>query len=240
MEARGFTVLKPRMVSSEEDGGSDFTRAGPTDEAALRWGRQIGADVVVLGNAVAQGTGNVSGTGTHAVEARVSLRALRVDTAESIGSFQAANAAVHRNEETAGMDALELATSDIAEELSRQIAAGWRGESSHTRLVKLFVTGIEKYADFVQLRRTLKNEITGTKNVYLRGIRTEEAQVDVEVQGTARMLAEELVLKNFNDFGINVVEVGQNTIRLSLIPKGNDTPVTETPQESIETEPLAW
>ena len=234
LKARGFTVLQPDRADGR------FPATSPTDETALRWAKQLGADIAVLGNAVARPTGNVSGTGMQSVEARISLRAFRVETTEPIGSFEASNATVHNDERVAGTKALGSATSDITTELIRQVTASWSGEATHAMLVKLFVTGIERYADFVQLRKTLKDEITGTRNVYLRGIRTGEAQVDVEIQGTAQALAEELVLQNFEDFGINVVEVGQDMIRLDLTPKdkGNDKPGDR--QEPIEMNPLAW
>ncbi len=237
-EGRGFTVLQVDSGNDLETPQEPFGVTRPTDEMALRWAAQVGADIAVLGTAVAERTGNVSGTGMHAVEARLSLRVLQVNSGAAVGSFQATNAAVHDDETIAGTKALGLATSDISSELIRQVSASWRGETRQTTVVKLFVTGIDKYADFVQLRKTLKDEITGTKNVYLRGIRTDDAQVDVEIQGTAEGLAEELVLKNFDRFGINVLEVGRDTITLDLTPKGNG-PV-ENRRESIGTAPLAW
>ncbi len=242
-EGRDFTVLRLDGGYNGETAPEPFVATRPSDEMALRWAEQVGADIAVLGTAVAERTGNVSGTGMHAVEAHLSLRVLQVNSGSAIGSFQASNAAVHDDEMIAGTKALGLATSDIATELIRQVSASWRGETRQTSVVKLLVTGIDKYADFVQLRKTLKEDITGTKNVYLRGIRTDEAHVDVEIQGTAQGLAEELVLKNFDRFGINVLEVGRDTITLGLTPKGNG-PVEDRQesmeQDSMETEPLVW
>jgi hypothetical protein len=237
LEERGFMVLKADLAPNGQTADERFAGTEPTREILLQWAEHIGADVAVLGNAIAKRTGNVSGTGVQSVEARLSFQVFRVDNRELVGTFDASNAAVHGDESIAGTKALDLATSDITTELIQQVTASWRGETRKTMLVKLFVKGIDEYADFIQLRKTIKNEITGVKNVYLRAIRPDEAHLDVELQGTARTLAEELVLKNFDGFGINVFEVGKDIIRLDLIRKEE---VPEDVQQPMETDPQAW
>jgi hypothetical protein len=86
--------------------------------------------------------------------------------------------------------------------------------------VLVTVNGIKAYSDFVAFRRILSNKICGVKNVYLRGIDAGEARMDVEIKGTAQTLADELMLKNFDGFGINIFNVSQNAIQLKLVPKG--------------------
>lgn len=237
LEERGFVVLNADLAPDGEAADDRFLGASPTDDMALTWAEQVGADVAILGQATAQRTGNLSGTGMQSVEARLSLRTFRLDNRESIGVFEATNAAVHEDEQIAGTKALGLTVSGITTELIRQVTANWRGETRETTLVKLFVKGIEEYADFVRLRRTIRDDVTGTRNVYLRAIRTGEAQLDVELQGTARVLAEELVLKNFEGFGINVLEVGPDSIRLDLIPKEE---ISDNRQQPMETDLQDW
>ena len=47
----------------------------------------------------------------------------------------------------------------------------------------------------------------------------DSAILSVVYQGNARSLAEALLLKNFETFGINIVETGNRYIRLQLIPR---------------------
>jgi hypothetical protein len=100
------------------------------------------------------------------------------------------------------------------------------------------VQGIKEYVDFVKFRKILRNEIRGVKNVYLRAIKAGEAKMDVDLHGNTRALADELMLKNFEGFGVNIFEVVQNAIRLELIPK-SDVPY-EQQQEPVEPRSESW
>ena len=190
-----------------------------SDEAAAKLAEQVGAEVVILGKAFARLSGNVLGTNMKSVEAEMSGRAIRADNGIVIASSEATGAAAHANEMVASTEALTLAASGVAEGLSRQLAANWGGEASEWVLVELVVKGIKEYRDFIKFRTTISREVPGIKNVYLKAIKAGEAKMDVEVKGDSRMLADELLLKSFEGFGVNIVEVGQKTIILELIPK---------------------
>lgn len=235
LKEKGFAVLAPETLSTQETSEGRIPDTDLSDEMAAELARQLGADVVIIGEAFAQLTGNISGTGTKSVEAKVSLRALKVDNGKIIGSFNSAKAAVHANETVAGTKALALATSDIAKDIIRQITASWGRGTRQTVLVQLVVKGIREYVDFVKFRKTLRDEIAGIKNVYLRTIKTDEAEIDVNLQGNTSALAEELILKNFEGFGVNILEVKENSITLELIPKVNFSDDWQRPTE-VESE----
>jgi hypothetical protein len=158
----------------------------------------------------------------------MSVRAIRTDNGTVIGSSEATGAAVNANEMLAGTEALTLAASGVAEELSRQVTVNWGKEASQSLLVELVVKGIKEYADFVRFRTTIRNEIRGVRNVYLKAIKAGEAKMDVEVKGNSRMLADELLLKTFESVVVNIFEVGQNSITLELVPKQDVLDETQT------------
>jgi len=235
LKEKGFAVLAPETLSTQETSEGRIPDTDLNDEMATEIARQLGADVVIIGKAFAQLTGNISGIGTKSVEAKVSVRALKVDNGKIIGSFNSAKAAVHANETVAGTKALSIATSDIAKDIIRQITASWGRGTRQTVLVQLVVKGIREYVDFVKFRKTLRDEIAGIKNVYLRTIKTDEAEIDVNLQGNTSALAEELILKNFEGFGVNILEVKENSITLELIPKANFSNDWQRPTE-VESE----
>jgi hypothetical protein len=235
LKEKGFAVLAPETLATQETSESRIPDTDLSDEMATEIARQLGADVVIVGKAFAQLTGNISGIGTKSVEAKVSVRVLKVDNGKIIGSFNSAKAAVHANETVAGTKALALATSDTAKDIIRQITASWGRGTRQTVLVQLVVKGIREYVDFVKFRETLRDEIAGIKNVYLRTIKTDEAEIDVNLQGNTSALAEELILKNFEGFGVNILEVKENSITLELIPKVNFSDDWQRPTE-VESE----
>jgi hypothetical protein len=232
MREKGFVVLGSGTFL-DQGGGFEPEYAGSelSDEAAVRLAEQVHADVVIMGEAFASFSGNVLGTDMKSVEAVLSVRAIRTENRLVIGSSDVTGAAVHANEMVAGIEAITLAASDVAQDITRQIAANWAREKSQSVLVELVVKGIKEYADFVRFRMTLKNEIPGVKNVYLRAIEAGEAKMDIDVTVNTSTLVEELMLKSFEGFGVNIFEVGQSWIKLELMPKHDVLDASERPGE---------
>lgn len=219
---KGFFIVKPGSLGAAAMNfgpGHGYEEPGLSDDAAVKLAGQVDAKAVVLGKAFARLTGNVLGTDMKTAEATMSVHAIRTRSGVLLGSAEATGAAVHADEMAAGTEALALAASSVAEDLGRQVMANWAGEASQSHLVELVVKGIKEYADFVRFRTTMRSEIRGVRNLYLKAIKAGEARMDVDVKGSARILADELLLKSFEDFAVNISEVGQNSIVLELVPK---------------------
>jgi hypothetical protein len=235
LRKKGFVIVNPEtlegLVINLWPGYGELELS---DEAAAKLAEQVGAEVVILGKAFARFSGNVLNTDMKSVEAEMSGRAIRADNGIVVASSEATGAAAHANEMVASTEALTLAASGVAEELSRQLAANWGGEASEWVLVELVVKGIKEYRDFIRFRTTISKEVPGIKNVYLKAIKAGEAKMDVEVKGDSRMLADELLLKSFEGFGVNIVEVGQKTIILELIPKQDLLGEPQTSSEGVD------
>lgn len=232
---KGFIVVSPETLGSlAADLGPEYREPELSDESAVKLAGQVGAEVVIVGKAFARPTGNVLGTDMKSVEATISVRAIRTDNATVMGSSEATGAGVNANETVAGTEALTLAASSVAEELSRLVTANWGREANPSVSVELVVKGIQEYADFVKFRTTIRNEIRGVRNVYLKAIKAGEAKMDVEVKGDARMLADELLLKAFEGFVVNISEVGHDRIILELVPKEDLLDETQTSSKGAD------
>jgi len=220
MREKGFVVVNPGLLSTGATRSvSEYPGEGLTDNMAIAMAQQVEAYVVIVGNAVARLSGNVGGTDMQSVEATLSIRAIKVQDGLVIGSFETKQAAVHANEMVAGAEAFTMAATSAATQLANEIAATCGMEISRQILVELVVQGINEYNDFVNFRKVLSKEVKGARNVYLKAIKAGEARMDIEIQGNTRMLADELLLKSFGQFGVNILDVGQNEIRLELVPK---------------------
>lgn len=220
MREEGFVIVTPAALLAQGIAlGPEYAGPELSDEAAVRLAQRVGAEVVIVGKALARLSGIISGPEMKSIEATLSLHAVRADNGMIIASSSATGSAVHANEIVGGRQALTRAASDLVKDVSRQVAANWAQEASQAVVVELVIEGIKAYTDFVRFRGVLKNEIRGVNNVYLRAIKDGEARMDVDVKGSARKLADELMLKGFEGFGVNILEVGQNRIKLELIPK---------------------
>jgi hypothetical protein len=189
-----------------------------TDDAAVELGKELGADLVIVGKAVARYSGNVSNKDMKSIQASMSARAIRTENGMAIASSQGTGAAVHSDDRAGGREALILSASVTARNLVRQIVVTWRKEARQPVLVELIVKGIREYADFVRFRTHLRNDVRGVRNVYLRSIRAGEAMMDVDIMGNAKTLADELMLQRFENLAVNIFEVSEEGVKLELIP----------------------
>jgi hypothetical protein len=218
MHEKGVVTLSRKAVSSNTPLNSEYRTPELTDVAAATLGQKIGADFAIVGQGVAHYGGNIRDGTMKSIEATVSARVIETGTATVIASSQATGAAVHMDEQAGGTEALILSASETAQDITREMMARWREETKQAVLVELAVKGIQEYADFVRFRRQLKSEVPGVKNVYLRSIKAGEATMDVDIVGSARGLADELMVRRFGNFAVNIFEVSDASVKLELIP----------------------
>ena len=223
MRRKGFIIVDRTAIGRNIKPGPEYVGSELSDVAAAELGKEFGADLVIMGKAVARYSENVTDVDMKFIQATVSTRAIRTDSVMSIASSQGTMAAAHSDGSAGGTEALILSASEVARDLARQIVSNWRKDTRQPVQVELIVKGIKEYADFVRFRTHLRNHVRGVRNVYLRSIRTGEAKMDVDVMGNPRMLADELMLQRFENLGVNIFEVSEKEVKLELIPaESND------------------
>ncbi len=217
MREKGLTIVDRAALGRDVQLGPEYVDPELTDNAAVNLGKELGADLVIIGKAVARYSENVSDDNVRSIQATVSTRAISTDTGIMVASSQGTKGLVRRDDRAGGTEALILSASAIAQDFTRQIVARWGEEVRRPVLVELVVKGIKEYADFVRFRRHLRNDIRGVKNVYLRSISTNGAKMDVDVMGNARTLADDLMLQPFENLAVNIFEVSEKGVKLELI-----------------------
>ena len=105
---------------------------------------------------------------------------------------------------------------DALERLSL-LTGEWQPEGDATAVVGVVVGGIEKYSDFKTLREALEKNIRRVDAVHLRRMGSGVAVMDVDMQGNAFVLANELQLEQFRDFSLYVTDVTRDTIKLNVV-----------------------
>ncbi len=220
MRNKGFPITDHSEINRDVDLAPEYMRPEISDDAAANLGKQLGADVVIIGGGVARYSGNVSDMNMRSIQARVSARAVRTDNGMIVASSEETKGVVTGDDGAGGREALALSASAVAQDLTRQIMSKWREDPQQAVSVGLVVKGIREYADFVRFRKHLKNDIRGIKNVHLLSITTDEAKMDVEFAGNAKTLADDLVLQPFDDLSVSIIEVSEEGVLLELIPTG--------------------
>jgi len=218
MRKKGFIIVDRTAPGGDVQLGPEYWDSELSDDAAAKLGRELGADLVIVGKAVARYSEEVSDNDMKSIQATVSTRAITADTGLMIASSQRTNSLARRDDSAEGSEAIILSASAVAQDLTRQIVAKWGEGVRNPVLVELVVKGIKEYADFVKFRGHLRNDIRGVRNVYLRSISADGAKMDVDIMGNARILADELMLQPFENLAVNIFEVSEKGVKLELIP----------------------
>jgi hypothetical protein len=188
-----------------------------TAAQAQTLGNQADAEVVIVGKAVAKLYGDIGG-GMKSAQADLSVRAIRTDTGQILASATTHGAAVHITPETAGTEALKKAATTAAEQMADKILAVYSKEVGGTRSVNIVVSGLNK-TQFVKFKDVLRNQVRGIQDLHERSFANNTAKISVDTKGSAQSLSDELLLKDFGTFGVEVVSSTANSLELKVTPK---------------------
>lgn len=188
-----------------------------TADQARTLGNQADAEVVIVGKAVAKLYGNIGG-GMMSAQADLSARAIRTDTGQILASATTHGAAVHITPETAGNEALKKAATAAADQMVEKILAVYSKEAGGTKSVNITVTGLNK-TQFVKFKDVLRNQVRGIKDLHERSFSNNTAKMSVDAKGSAQSISDELLLKDFGGFGVEVVSSTANSLELKVTPK---------------------
>jgi len=185
-------------------------------QEAVKLGVRVNADVVIVGKAIASKAPNIMGKNIKSFKGTVTVRAFRTDTGEEIASASQTAVSANMDEIAGGRAALSDAGALAGKDLSLQILEEWQKEIKKPVNIELVVEGTANFANFVRFRKTL-NDIPGVNRVQLKEMRADESVIFVDFQGNAKELADALMIKAFDSFGINIYEVSQKSLRIELI-----------------------
>jgi hypothetical protein len=188
----------------------------PSDSEAVALGRDYDEEVVVFGQAMAKDAGRIEQFDLRSCRAEISVRAVQVDNGHVLISANANAAAAHIDPVSGATAALRKASEKLAKTLVMNIIERWAKPAA---IITLDIVDITRYPDFVRFKGLLKEQVRGVGKVYQRGFQADKANLEVTYRGTAQDLADELALKEFESFRIDVLEASQNRLKLKFVTK---------------------
>ena len=186
------------------------------NEYAVSLGNGVDAELVIVGKAQTRCAGNVAGTTMKSFQASITARAIKTDNGVIIASASAHGTAIHMDDLAGGSEAIEKAAGQLASLLKSQIMAKWQKKSSSTIMVAMTVRGIKSCSDFVRFKEALKTQVKGIKYIYPRRMESGTIILDLDLQGNVQSLADELAVKKFSSFSLDITNISQNSIELKL------------------------
>ncbi len=214
---KGFEFIDHEIASKEIKVTSAYRVANLTATQAKTLGKQAEAEVVIIGKAVAKLYGEVGG-GMKSVQADLTAKAVRIDTGQVIASTTQHAAGVHITDISAGNEALRKVGNLAADDLMTKILTMYSREVGGTRPVTITVNGLNKI-QFVKFKDVLRNQVRGIKDLHERSFTGTTARISVDSKSSAQLLSDELVLKDFGTFSVEVLGSTANSLELQVAPK---------------------
>jgi hypothetical protein len=212
LKDKGFVLVVPRSNVASGSLSPDLSIP-----EAVSLAQQLKAEVVILGQAEAQEAPSTMAGTIRSFKGTLMAQAIRVDTGEQIAQTQRSALAASEEPYAGSREALRNAAGLSGEDLALQIADAWFSPQSGLSRTELIIEGVGgKIASFVKFRGALGN-MSGVDNLQLREMMPDAAVLVVDYQGTARALADALLLQNFDTFGLNISAIEANKIRLQLV-----------------------
>jgi curli biogenesis system outer membrane secretion channel CsgG len=217
MSRSGFTFVDPEVLSGKVK--LEVVGADPNAQQAREIGSLAGAEVVIVGRAIAKPLGSIAldnGTFYSAV-ANVSARAVDTKTGRILASAEFTGKAGKGFEQTtAGRNALSEGGRQLAGDLFAKIGKVWATKQSGTRSIDMVVKGIDDFARVSAFQTALVNGVKGVKGVEMRNMEDGKAELDVTLSGTTAAFATDLANRKLPGFTVKVKKVTQGSVEVEI------------------------
>ncbi|NOX38196.1 MAG: hypothetical protein GXO78_11755 [Calditrichaeota bacterium] len=217
---KGFTFVDRNVVMRKIKRDAIMAAIEGDVNSAKSIALESGAELLIIGKAVSKPAANVPSVvrqaGLVSVQATINLRAIRADDGRIIATTSQQAAAAHIDPLNGGTRALQKAARLAAEDLTRKIVQVWQKDVYSGTTIQIRILDIPSYADLVKFRNMMKSYVRGVKNIYQREFTGTVALLDVEVTGKASQIAEELALKDFSPYRVEILNVSQNSLVIKL------------------------
>ncbi|HET6411915.1 MAG TPA: hypothetical protein VFG53_07625 [Anaeromyxobacter sp.] len=217
MEKSGFSFVDPGALEGKVR--LEALGAPPNLEKARQVAAQGGAELVIVGRAVAKPTGEIpmdSGT-YYSSAASVSARAVRTDTGEVVAATEfTAPAGKGFEQATSGRNALSEAGHMLAQEMFTRVGERWAKEHSGVRRLTMTVTGVEDYGRLAAFKNAIRDSVRGVTGVQERSLEDGRAEFDVALATTSQAFATDLATRKLAGFAVKVSKVTADAIEVEL------------------------
>ncbi|MBI5641902.1 MAG: flagellar assembly protein T N-terminal domain-containing protein [Deltaproteobacteria bacterium] len=179
-------------------------------DGARKVGKDLNAEVVIYGKAVAVEGPRAPGSHVGTYIADITAQAVRVDDGAVLASSKGHGVARHISEVTGGTEAITKASNELGEKLIGQIVARWSGDAQS---VTIKLDNIGDYKMVTEFKNTLKTRVRGVQAVYQRKFEGSTAILELESKMTAQNIADEISRLGMP---LKVVRTTANTVEIVM------------------------
>lgn len=216
MRIKGLPVLDHLNIAQNTSIDARYDKPDLDNQEAVDIGLKFKADIVIVGKAITDQGQNVMGKNIRSFKGIVSARAIRTDTGEEIAIISKSAVTANADKTMGIRKALSTAGSLAGETLAGRIIDAWEKKDEQTNIIGIVVGGTDNLANFEKFI-SIFNKISGVKNLQIKELKANETVISVEFKGSAKTLADALILEAYESVDINIYEVSENHLRVELI-----------------------
>ena len=223
---KGIETVDQSMVQANLERIQKALRGAGDSRASAVMGREFGADVMLIGEAVAKPNATKIGdSNLHSYIATVSFRAVRVDNSVNVASSSEMATVIAMDDITGSSKALRAAGEKALDVVISGLLAGWDKSSAAAAKamektpIEITVGGMDQIWKLKEMRVKLKSMKKTLENVVQKSYAQGAALFRVESLIPSEELAEELVLNPPEGLKIQVVEIKPAILSLRVVEK---------------------
>ena len=209
------------MVRSNLERIQQAFRGAGDNRAAAVMGREFGADVMLIGEAVSKpNAAKIADSNLRSYMASVSLRAVRVDNSVNIASASETSTAIAIDDVTGSSKALKAAGEKALKAIIPSLIARWdanNGGGGRRVGIEITVGGMDQIWKLKETRERLKGMKKEIASVVQKSYAQGMAVFRVESFIPAEELAEALVISPPTDLKVQVVEIKPQAIDIRVV-----------------------
>lgn len=223
--ALNVPVVDQDLVRANMARSQHMLQAAGDNRGAAALGAQFGADIVIVGEAVAKPSARrIGDTNLRSYQAVATLRAVRTDTATTLAAVSEDATQVGLEDISGSAKVLRAAGEAALDKLLPDLLAHWTpgasaGRGAYAHRVDITVGGVDQIWKLKALRESLRARDRDLQNVVQRAYTSGMAEFSVESRLPAEELAEELVLAPPEGLRIQVLDIGAGRIQIRAVEK---------------------
>ena len=218
--AQGVQVVDQEMVRANIKKDQQLLKMAGDNRGASSVGLQFGADLIIVGDAVAKPSASrIADTQLRTYQASVTLRAVRTDTSDTIGSVSEVGTAIAIDDVMGGSKALNVAGKKAIDQLVETVVSKMGvgdPDDGSKRKIALTFGGVDQSWKVKAIRKTLEKRDDLAK-VSQQNYDSGSASFSVESKIPARKLSEDLILNPPSGIKFQVLEVARGKISMRAV-----------------------
>lgn len=228
---KGVETVDQSMVQANLERIQKALRGAGDNRAAAVMGREFGADVMLIGEAVSKpNAARIGDSNLRSYMASASFRAVRVDNAVNIASSSETATAIAMDDITGSSKALKAVGAKALDAIIPTLISKWenpegKGTAQEKRTsIEITVGGMDQIWKLKETRTRLKGMKKEIESVVQKSYAQGVAIFKVESFIPAEELAEALVMNPPEDLKVQVVEIKPTILNIRVVnaPKQED------------------